>query len=62
MLILSRRCGERIFIGSDIIITIRAIDRNKVRVGIEAPRNIPVYREELLPVQELPCTNSTPPT
>lgn len=48
MLVLSRKLGERIYIGDDICITVVAIDRGKVRLGIEAPRSIPVHRQELL--------------
>jgi carbon storage regulator len=42
--------GEKIHIGDNICITVVDIDRGKVRLGIEAPRNIPVYRQELLPL------------
>jgi carbon storage regulator len=50
MLVLSRKLGEKIHIGDNICITVVDIDRGKVRLGIEAPRNIPVYRQELLPL------------
>ncbi|MCD6204682.1 MAG: carbon storage regulator CsrA [Candidatus Marinimicrobia bacterium] len=47
MLVLTRKPGESIRIGNDIIITI--IDRSSgaIKVGIDAPVNVPVYREEL---------------
>lgn len=48
MLVLSRRLGERIFIGDNIVITVVDIDRGKIRLGIEAPKDVPIYREELL--------------
>lgn len=48
MLVLSRKAGERIYINDDICITVVDIDRGKVRLGIEAPRNIPIVRSELL--------------
>ncbi len=48
MLVLSRKLGEKICIGDDIYITVVAIDRGKVRLGIEAPRSVPVHREEIL--------------
>ncbi len=51
MLVLSRKLGERIFIGEDIVITLVDIDRGKVRIGIQAPRDVPIYREELLPLK-----------
>jgi carbon storage regulator len=47
MLILTRRPQETIRVGEDITITILAIEGNKVRVGIAAPRNIVVDREEI---------------
>ena len=49
MLVLSRKMNEKIMVGDDIIITIVKIDRNQVRIGIEAPGHVPVYREEILP-------------
>ncbi|MDR3633395.1 MAG: carbon storage regulator CsrA [Isosphaeraceae bacterium] len=50
MLVLSRKLNEKIVINGDIVITVVKIDRNQVRLGIEAPGHIPVYREEILPV------------
>ena len=47
MLILTRRSGEGINIGEEIKITILEIKGNQVRVGIQAPRNIVVHREEI---------------
>lgn len=47
MLVLSRKLGEKIWIGDDICITVVDIDRGKIRLGIEAPKNVPVNREEL---------------
>lgn len=47
MLVLSRKFGEKIYIGSDVVITIVDIDRGKVRLGISAPPNVPVHREEI---------------
>jgi carbon storage regulator len=48
MLVLSRKLGEKIHIGNHICITVVDIDRGKIRLGIEAPRQVPVYRQELL--------------
>jgi carbon storage regulator len=47
MLVLSRKVGERIKVGENIWISIEEVDRGKVRVGIEAPKKIPILREEL---------------
>jgi len=49
MLVLSRKLNEKIVIDGGIVITVVKIDRNQVRIGIEAPGNVPVYREEILP-------------
>jgi len=51
MLVLSRKLGEKICIGENICITVVDIDRGKIRLGIEAPRNVPVFRQELLPLR-----------
>ncbi len=50
MLVLSRKLNEKIVIDGGIVVTVVKIDRNQVRLGIEAPGHIPVYREEILPV------------
>ncbi|MCX8038812.1 MAG: carbon storage regulator CsrA [Candidatus Sumerlaeia bacterium] len=47
MLILTRKAGESITIGDNIRVIILEMKGNQVRMGIEAPRSIPVYREEL---------------
>jgi carbon storage regulator len=47
MLVLSRHCGEQIVIADDVIVTVVAIEGNKIRLGIEAPKSIPVDREEV---------------
>ena len=49
MLVLSRKLGEKIVIGDNIVVTVVKIDRNQIRIGIEAPSEIPVYREEIAP-------------
>jgi carbon storage regulator len=50
MLVLSRKFGEKIQIGEDITVTVVDIDRGKIRLGIEAPRDVPIFRQELLPL------------
>lgn len=47
MLVLSRKPGERILIGDDVAVTIVRIGPNTVRLGIDAPRNMNIVREEL---------------
>jgi carbon storage regulator len=49
MLVLSRREGERIKLGDSIVITVVGVSGDKVRVGVEAPSNVIVLREELQP-------------
>lgn len=48
MLVLSRKINERILIGEHIRITLVATRGNQVRIGIEAPDDVPIFREELL--------------
>lgn len=52
MLILSRKLNESIVVGDDVIIKIVSIDKGVVKLGIEAPNNITVLREELLKAVE----------
>ncbi|HEY2250006.1 MAG TPA: carbon storage regulator [Planctomycetaceae bacterium] len=47
MLVLSRKPGERILIGSDVKITVIRIGPNSVRIGIDAPGHLNIVREEL---------------
>jgi carbon storage regulator len=54
MLVLSRKLGEKIRIGEDIIVTVVDIDRGKIRLGIEAPEEVPILRQELLPADSSP--------
>lgn len=47
MLVLSRKIGEVITVGSSVKITVLSFDRGVVRLGIEAPKSIPVHRKEV---------------
>lgn len=47
MLILTRREGETIAIGDDIMVTVMAVQGGQVRIGVEAPRDVAVHREEV---------------
>jgi carbon storage regulator len=52
MLVLSRKLGQRFQVGQDVRVTIVKIDRNSVRIGIEAPEDVSVYREEIVPAEK----------
>ena len=47
MLILTRRVGETIMIGNDVTVTVLGVKGNQVRVGINAPKEVAVHREEI---------------
>ena len=47
MLIITRKTGASIVINNDIEVTVLAINHGQVRIGIQAPKDIPVYRKEL---------------
>ena len=64
MLVLSRRIGEEIVIANEIHVTVLAIQGGRVRLGIAAPRSVPVTRLELLDSAEAatPTTDHSPPS
>ena len=47
MLILTRRAGESLMIGEDVSITVLGVKGNQVRIGIDAPKDVAVHREEI---------------
>ena len=47
MLILTRRPGERVVIGDEILVTVMGVSGHTVRLGIAAPQGVPIYREEI---------------
>jgi carbon storage regulator len=47
MLVLTRKVGERIHIGEGIVVTVVRIQNDKVRIGIEAPAQVAIHREEV---------------
>ena len=52
MLVLSRKVGERVLIADGIVIQVVAANNGRIRLGIEAPRGVPIRREELLTTEE----------
>jgi carbon storage regulator len=47
MLILTRRTGEKLMIGDDVTVTVLGVKGNQVRIGVSAPKNVEVHREEI---------------
>ena len=47
MLILTRRVGETLMVGDDVTVTVLGVKGNQVRIGVNAPRDIAVHREEI---------------
>lgn len=47
MLILTRRVGETLMIGDEVSVTVLGVKGNQVRIGVDAPRDVSVHREEI---------------
>ena len=47
MLILTRRVGETLMVGDDITVTVLGVKGNQVRIGVNAPKDVAVHREEI---------------
>jgi carbon storage regulator len=47
MLILTRRIGESLIIGDDVVVTVLGVNGTQVRIGVDAPKKISVHREEV---------------
>lgn len=62
MLILTRRVGETIVIGDNVIVTVLGIKGNQVRIGVNAPKDVSVHREEIYQrIQQEKNTSSKQP-
>jgi carbon storage regulator len=58
MLILTRRMGETLMIGTGVTVTVLGIKGNQVRLGIEAPKDVAVHREEIYERVQAEKTNT----
>jgi len=47
MLILTRRVGETLYVGDDVTVTVLGVKGNQIRIGVNAPKEVPVHREEI---------------
>lgn len=47
MLIITRRAGQKVMLGDDVTVHVMEIVGNSVRIGVEAPKSLPIYREEI---------------
>jgi carbon storage regulator len=47
LLVLTRRIGETVTIGNDVTVTVLSVKGNQVRIGVNAPKDVPVHREEI---------------
>ncbi len=52
MLVLTRKAGESLVIGDVIVVTVTEIDAGRVRIGVEAPKSVPIIRSELIEREE----------
>lgn len=60
MLILSRRVGESLMIGDEVVVNVLGVKGNQVRIGVDAPRDVEVHREEIYErIQEEKAANDS---
>jgi carbon storage regulator len=62
MLIVTRRPGERVMVGDQVVITVIEVKGSSVRIGIDAPRAVPVYREEIYAAMQQSRTDESQPS
>ena len=63
MLILTRRVGETLMVGDDVTVTVLGVKGNQVRIGVNAPKDVAVHREEIYErIRKENGSNSSPPT
>jgi carbon storage regulator len=60
MLVLSRKIGERMVIGEGIVLTVLEVDGRRIRLGIEAPADVAIWRKELSSSLEVEPSTSNP--
>lgn len=60
MLVLTRKAGEKIVINDNIVVTLLSTEPGKVRLGIEAPKDVPIARSELVPSGSKPSDHPKP--
>lgn len=62
MLVLSRKSGERIRIGNDVVLTLLKIGPGRVQIGFEAPREVRIIRDELHEIDAPPASPNAAPS